>query len=59
MNNSIQIEDVDELQDYSHPHIGRGDSNTVNVDGKMVKEMYRMMKTLQRKTTMLKKKPTR
>jgi hypothetical protein len=46
-------------EDYDHPHGSRGNSNTVNVDGKMVKEMYRMMKTMQRKTKMLRKKSTR
>jgi hypothetical protein len=49
-NSPIQVEDVDE--DSSYPQVGQGNSNIVNVDGKMIKEMYRMMKTLQRKTTM-------
>jgi len=57
LNSPIQIEDVDE--DTSYQHVGHGNSNTVNVDGKMVKEMYRMMKTMQRKTNMLRKKSSR
>ena len=57
MNSPIQIEDVDE--DASYQHVGQRNSNTVNVDGKMVKEMYRMMKTMQRKTNMLRKKSSR
>ena len=57
MNSPIQIEDVDD--DTSYQHVGQRNSNTVNVDGKMVKEMYRMMKTMQRKTNMLRKKSSR
>jgi hypothetical protein len=57
LNSPIQVEDVDE--DTSYQHVGHGNSNTVNVDGKMVKEMYRMMKTMQRKTNMLRKKSSR
>jgi hypothetical protein len=57
VNSPIQIEDVDD--DTSYQHVGQRNSNTVNVDGKMVKEMYRMMKTMQRKTNMLRKKSSR
>ena len=57
MNSPIQIEDVED--DTSYQHVGQRNSNTVNVDGKMVKEMYRMMKTMQRKTNMLRKKSSR
>ena len=46
-------------EDSNYPLASRGNSNTVNVDGKMVKEMYRMMKTMQRKTKMLRKKSMR
>jgi len=57
VNSPIQIEDVED--DTSYQHVGQRNSNTVNVDGKMVKEMYRMMKTMQRKTNMLRKKSSR
>ena len=46
-------------EDYSYPQVGTRNSNSVNVDGKMIKEMYRMMKTMQRKTGMMRKKSTR